>query len=206
MDHHFPLPDPPPPPPGSEPETEPQAEATSSKKPLVGALVVLAGLVAVVAAVGTWIAAPGRCDGTTFTSSRFAYCLTTPAGWQSGESNQGGFVYDTFSQADGSASVMVAADSLPQGGNLDALVTQIRSEMETQGLVLDEMTELSVDGVRGVQWDAQLEDPQGDTVTFRTVVVSQAGTFWYVRLQDSPEQFAGHASEFRAMLQSWRFI
>src|SRR5687767_16008374 len=115
MDPQIPLPEPPPPPPGSEPAIEPAVEEKRSRAALFGAIAVLAGLVAVVAAVGTWIAAPGRCDGSTFTSSRFAYCVTTPAGWQSQEVDQQGQVYDSFLQQGGTGQVFVAANPVPQG-------------------------------------------------------------------------------------------
>jgi hypothetical protein len=207
MDHpQTPLPEPPPPPPGSEPEPEPQAEAKGSKSPLLVALAVLVGLVAVFAAVGTWIAAPGRCDGATFTSSRFAYCLKAPAGWQSQEVDQQGAVYDSFLQLDGTAGVAVSANSIPQSASLEDLVAQIRSGAEADGLILQESTSLTVDGVPAMQFDAQVDDPQGNPVAFRVVLVSRGGTYWQVWLRDTPEGFAGHTSELRAMLQSWRFI
>ncbi len=204
MDLQTPLPEPPPSPPGSEPE--PQVEAKGSKSPLLAALAVIVGLVAIVAAVATWIAAPGRCDSATFTSSRFAYCLKAPAGWQSQEVNQQGQVYDSFLQQDGTAAVLVSATSVPQSVSLEDLVAEIRSGAEGQGLVLQEPTSLTVDGVPAMQFDAQLEDQQGNPVAFRIVLVSRGGTYWLVRLQDTPEQITVHASEFQAMLQSWRFI
>ncbi len=206
MDLHTPLPEPPPPPPGSEPKPEPQVEAKGLKSPLFVALAVLVALVAVVAAAGAWIAAPGRCDGATFTSSRFAYCLKAPAGWQSQEVDQQGAVYDSFLQQDGTAAVLVSATSVPQSVSLEDLVAEIRSGAEGQGLILQEPTSLTVDGVPAMQFDAQLEDQQGNLVAFRMVLVSRGGTYWLVRLQDTPEQITVHTSDFRAMLQSWRFI
>lgn len=207
MEHQIPLPEPPPPLPGSEPEAaETEIEEKRSRAPLFGALAVLAGVVIVVAAVGTWIAAPGRCEDSTFTSSRFAYCMTTPAGWQSEEVNQQGQVYDSFLKQDGTAGVYVSADEVPQGTSLGELVSGFRSGVEEQGFVLGEATPLRVDGVPAMQFDAEVEDEQGNPVTFRIVLVSRDGTYWIVRLQDTPDTFAGHASDFREMLRSWRFI
>jgi hypothetical protein len=206
MNSPTPLPEPPPPLPGTEPEPEPTAEVKRSRSPVIAAIAVLAVLVAVVAAVGTWLAAPGRCDGTTFTSSRFSYCLTTPAGWQSQEVNQQGQVYDSFLLRDGSAAVLVSANTVPRGTSLQDLVDGFRSGAEQQGLVLEDSTSLTIDGVPAVQFDAQLEDQQGNPVAFRIVLMSRDGTYWAVRLQDTPEQFSGHTNDFRAMLQSWRFI
>lgn len=206
MDHPISLPDPPPPPPGSEPEPEPQVEAKRSRSPMFGAIVVLAGVVAIVAAVGAWIAAPGRCEDSNFTSSRFAYCIKAPADWQPQEVNQQGQVYDSFLQQDGTAGVYVSASSIPQGTTLEELVEGVRSSAEDQGFVLDDASGLTVDGAPAMQFDAELENEQGDPVAFRIVLVSRAGTYWIVRLQDTPDQFAGHASDLRAMLRSWRFI
>jgi hypothetical protein len=206
MDHQFSLPEPPPPPPGSEPSPEPQAETKRPRSTLFGAIAVLAGVVAVVAALGAWIAAPGRCEGSTFTSSRFDYCVTAPAGWRPQEVNQQGQVYDSFLEQDGTAGVFVSASSLPQGTSLEELVEGVRSSAEDQGFVLDDSSTLTVDGAPAMQFDAEMQDPQGDPVAFRIVLVSRAGTYWIVRLQDTPDQFAGHASDLRAMLRSWRFI
>jgi hypothetical protein len=205
MEPQIPLPEPPPPPPGTEPEPEPEAEEKRSRAPLFGALAVLVGLVAVVAAVGVWIAAPGRCDGSTFTSSRFAYCVTTPAGWQPQEVNQQGQVYDTFLQQDGTAQVYVAANPIPQGTSLQEIVEGVRSGAEEEGLVLGESVPLRVDGVPAMQFDAEVQDEQGNPIAFRIVLVSRGGTMWTVRLVDTPD-IAGDAGEFRAMLRSWRFI
>jgi hypothetical protein len=206
MDFPTSLPEPPPPLPGSELEQEPEAEDKRSRGPVIAAIAVLACLVAVVVGVATWLAAPGRCDGTTFTSSRFAYCLTTPVGWQSQEVDQQGQAYDSFLQQNGSAAVLVSANSIPRGTTLQEIVDGFRSGAEQQGLVLEESTSLTIDGVPAVQFDAQLEDQQGNPVAFRIVLMSRDGTYWAVRLQDTPEQFAGHTNDFRAMLQSWRFI
>jgi hypothetical protein len=205
MDLHPPLPEPPPPLPGSEPESAPE-EAAPPRSPLFATVAALAVLVAVVAAVGTWIAAPGRCDGTTFTSSRFSYCVTAPAGWQTQEVNQQGQFYDSFLQQNGSAAVLVTANEVPEATSLQELVEGFKSSAEQQGLVVEESTPLTIDGVPAMQFDAQLEDQQGNPVAFRIVLVSRGGTYWAVRLQDTPEQFAGHADDLRTMLQSWRFI
>jgi hypothetical protein len=205
MDPQIPLPEPPPPLPGSEPTPEPEAEEKRSRAALFGAIAVLAGLVAVVAAVGTWIAAPGRCDGSTFTSSRFAYCVTTPAGWQSQEVDQQGQVYDSFLQQGGTGQVFVAANPIPQGTSLEEIVEGVRSGAEEQGFVLGESIPLQVDGVPAMQFDAEVEDEQGNPIAIRVVLVSRDGTFWTVRLHDTPD-LAGNADEFRTMLRSWRFI
>lgn len=203
----MPLPEPPPTPLGTQPErAEESAETTHSKRPLFVAIAVVASIVAMVAVIGVWIAAPGRCDGSSFTSSRFSYCLTTPAGWQSEEVNQQGQVHDAFLRQDGSAAVLVSSGPVPEGTNFDQLVEGIRTGAEDQGLVLEESRPLTVDGEPATQFDAELENEQGNPVAFRIVLVSHRGTYWIVRLQDTPEQFAGNASDLRGMLRSWRFI
>lgn len=201
-----PLPEPPPPLPGTEPVEAPPAEEKRSRRPLIGAVVTLGVLVAAVAAVATWVSAPGRCDGSSFTSSRFAYCLTTPAGWQPREVTEQGQAYDSFVQPDGSAGVFVSANDVPQGTSLQELVAGFRSGAEEQGFTIEEATPLRVDGTPAMQFDAQVQDEQGNPIAFRIVLMTRGTTYWIVRLQDTPEQFAGHASDLRAMLRSWRFI
>ena len=205
MDPQIPLPEPPPPPPGSEPEPEPQVEEKRSRGALFGAIAVLVGLAAVVTAVGMWIAAPGRCEGSTFTSSRFAYCVTTPAGWRPQEVDSQGQVYDTFQQQDGTAQVYVAANPIPRGTSLQELVEGVRASAEEQGLVLEESVPLRVDGVPAMRFDAEVQDEQGNPIEFRIVLVSRGDTMWIVRLVNTPD-IADDAGEFNAMLRSWRFI
>lgn len=206
MAYQPPLPEPPPPLPGSEPVAEAQTEAPRTKVHLFGAFLALATLALVVVGVGVWIAAPGRCDSASFTSSRFAYCLTTPTGWQSSEVNEQGQAYDTFQKQNGAAAVVVIGGNLQQGDTLDDIVGQIRTDAEQQGITLGEPVEQMVDGVRGIRFDGELEDSQGNKVAFRQVLIAREGAYWIARLQDTPEAFEQNTGAFHRMLASWHFI
>jgi hypothetical protein len=171
----------------------------------VAALGVLVGLIGVGLGLFAWLASPGRCESATFTSTRFAYCLTTPTGWTGEEVNQDGNQYDRFTQADAAAVVFVAADRIQGNDTLDDLVTQFRKQATDQGFTIEEAVETRVGGQRAVQWDGIGTDDSGTRYAFRSVMFHRNGYFWFVQLNDLEDEFDLHTGALARMLQTWTF-
>jgi hypothetical protein len=204
MSVYPPLPDPPPSPQPMVPAA-PSAEASRpSRKPLAVALVVLFVLGGAVAALATWLSAPGRCDGATFTSDRFGYCVAAPAGWSAEPARVGQTPVDSFLQSDGSAAVYVQAVALQEGQTLELFVEYVRGLGEQGGFSMGTTSRTEVGGVPAMSWDVVVSSATGE-VRMREVVFVRSGTAWRVQFADTAGGFDAHSADFQQMLSTWHF-
>lgn len=197
-----------PPPPGGpvEPPPPPAPEADRrSRVPVLVAMAVLSAMVLIVGSLALWLSAPGRCDDATFTSERFGYCMTAPAGWTAETARVGDTPVDRFLEPDGSAVVYVQAVAVDQGQDVQAFSDYVRSVAEQSGYQLGQPNEFQIDGVAAVSWEKS-EAPQTTAGTIvREVVFVRDDTAWRVQFADTPDGFDAHAPAFEEMLGSWHF-
>jgi hypothetical protein len=170
----------------------------------VVAFSILVAVIATTVAIAAWLAAPGRCDDADFTSSRYAYCVTTPEGTVSSEVDDETGQYDRFELEGSGALVQVTATRLPQGQGLDDFVQGFTSAAEEQSFSAQPAVPVRVAGESGVQVDFTGETG-GTPVHFRFVFIERERVVWQVDLRAVEEQFADHTDDLTHILQSWTF-
>jgi hypothetical protein len=172
-----------------------------SRRPLVVGLLLVAALVGAVAAVWTWLAAPSVCEGRDVRSDRFGYCLTAPEGWGAAEAADQ--PTDQLVRVDGSTTVTVQA--VGTSADLESFASVVREGQSDAQLEPGEVTGVTVDGVHGLMWDAELAADR-TPIRARTVVFVSEGVGWRVQLADAADAFDEHAAALDAILASWRFL
>jgi hypothetical protein len=169
--------------------------------------VIIGGLVAVVAAVGTFLLLrPDPCSDTNFTSEAFGYCLNVPDGWTAEPALFGADVtLDQFAPPTASTTVVVEAVDLQQGADLEQWAAFVRQQDTDAGLTPGPASEAVLDGVAAQQWDVTVTSDTGTDYRMREVVVVRDEVGWRITLNDLEDRFDVSAASFEAMLESWRF-
>lgn len=205
MDQHPSLP---PPPPGGEPVEEQEVAPQGPKRSAGKAIGVVAGfliaLTGIVILAVTWLAAPGRCDGSTVESARFGYCVEAP-GWElTNEATQAELPYDELIKPADASTVRIVAIQLQSGQGLDEVVQAVRDTVAQDGVEVGEVVDRRVAGVPAAQWDFVLE---GGAVEqqIREIVFVREDSAWRVQLQTDLEGFEARAAEFEDILETWIF-
>jgi hypothetical protein len=198
-----------PPPPGASVEAPPPppepGSARRSRMPLLVGFAVLSAMVLIVGSLALWLSAPGRCDNATFTSERFGYCMTAPAGWTAETARVGDTPVDRFLAPDGPTVVYVQAVALDQGQDVHAFSDFVRSVAEQSGFTLGQPSEFQIDGVAAVSWDKSEAAPTTSGTIVREVVFVRGDTAWRVQFADTADGFDAHKPTFEEMLGSWHF-
>jgi hypothetical protein len=184
--------------PGSGSET---GETRPSRVPLVvGSLLVIA-LFGSGALLLTWATAPALCESANISSERFGYCVTAPAGWRSAEAADEELPADQLFRPDSDTTLMIMA--VETGRDLSAFADDTRRLQADNGLNVDEMRSLTVDGVAALRWDATLSS--SGIVRARTIVFERDGIVWRLQFADSAKAFDEHVGDLTQMLRSWQF-
>ena len=198
-----------PPPPGGAIEAPPPppdpGSGRRSRVPVLVALAVLSAMVLIVGSLALWLSTPGRCDNATFTSERFGYCMTAPAGWTAETARVGDTPVDRFIEPDGSAVVYVQAVAVDQGQDVHAFSDYVRSVAEQSGYTLGQPNDFEIDGVAAVSWEKSEATPTTSETIVREVVFVRGDTAWRVQFADSADAFDAHKPAFEEMLGSWHF-
>ena len=166
-------------------------------------------LIVLVAASGvalvSWARSGTTCNDADFTSVRFGYCASTPAGWDAAAAQGADTPLDRFLLQDGSAMITVTAVALTTGQDLTRFEQFVRGFDEAQGAITGESVPLEVDGVEAIAFDVALAGPDG-AVRSREVLFTREGFAWRVTLADEEVGFGSSAARLDELLDSWRFI
>jgi hypothetical protein len=161
----------------------------------------VAALAGAVAAVWVWLAAPSVCEGRDVRSDRFGYCLTAPDGWLVAEVPDQDT--DQLFRPDGATTVTIQA--VRTSADLGSFASIVREGQSDDELDPGEASAVTVDGVDGLMWEAELP-AERSPIRARTVVFVSGGVGWRVQFADTPDAFDEHVSELDAILGSWRFL
>jgi hypothetical protein len=200
----------PPPRPDPIPRTEPEPATTSpppySRAPFWIGLLLLLGFGAVAVGVVAALARPDVCDGTTFRSSRFGYCLVVPDGWTAdGEGTLGQIPADRIQVPGGIATVYIQAVPIDEGQTLRDLADTIRSLNAKAGYQLDAISEPTVAGVPAMSWDLTTGVSGGVPMKMREIVFVDGANGWRVQVAETKPRFDDTAAIVDVMLGTWVF-
>jgi hypothetical protein len=208
------APGPPQPPPRPDPASlEPQdVEATPpepppySKAPFWIGLLLLLGFVGAAVGVVAALVQPDICDGTTFRSDRFGYCLVVPEGWTAdGEGTLGEIPADRIQVPDDIGTVYVQAVPISEGQTLQDFADTIRSLNEQAGYRLEEISQATVAGAPALRWDFTTGVRGGVQLRMREIVFIDGNSGWRVQIAEGKPGFDGTASTVDSMLETWVF-
>jgi hypothetical protein len=163
--------------------------------------VVAVGAVALV----SWARGGGGCEGGSFESPRFGYCVRAPAGWTAAAAEGGGTPLDRFFVQDGAATITVTAVPLTQGQDLARFEQFVQGYVEDAGATTGSSRPVTVDGVEGVMFDVGLDGADGQ-IRSREVLFARDGIAWRVTLADEQVAFDASARRLDELLASWRFV
>ncbi len=169
-------------------------------------LVLLFVISGVVAATIAALAQPDLCDGMTFRSDRFGYCVVVPEGWVAdGDGTLGEIPADRVQMTDDVGTVYVQAVPVSEGQTLRDFADSLRSLNEQAGYQLEEITERSVAGVPALRWDFTTGVKGGVQLTMREIVFIDGGNAWRVQVSAAEPTFDDTAGIVDTMLSSWVF-
>ena len=212
-----PLPSPPrdpslPPPPstagdddGPPPGRSDEQTVRPSTLPVVMALILVVLVSASGVALVSWARGGTTCSDADFTSVRFGYCASTPAGWVAAAAQGEDSPLDRFLLQDGSAVITVTAVALTTGQDLTRFEQFVRGYDEAQGATTGGSSPLEVDGIEAIAFDVALDGPDG-AVKSREVLFAREGIAWRVTLADETVGFGSSTARLEELLDSWRFI
>ena len=149
---------------------------------------------------------PDPCDGRTFASRTYGYCLTVPAGWTASPARFGnGATLDGFSDVGGSASVMVEAVDLPDATDLDGWADLVRARDVQAGLRPRDEVRITVAGLPARRWDLTSTADDGTEYRTREIVLVRGAIGWRVTLNETAAGFPDALDALGAMLGTWAF-
>jgi hypothetical protein len=201
------APPPRPDPVAEEPNAHEAVPPTYSKAPFWIGLTLL--VVVVLAGVGVVVALvqPDICDGTTFRSDRFGYCLVVPDGWRAdGEGTLGDVPADRIEEPAGVGTVYVQAVRLDEGQTLQDFADSVRSLDEQAGYRLDDVAEATIAGVPAMRWDFVTGVKGGVPLKMREIVFVDGANAWRVQVAAAGPIFDDTAATVDTMLGTWVFV
>jgi hypothetical protein len=148
---------------------------------------------------------PDPCKGTNFTSDRYGYCLSVPAGWQPQAASIGTVTVDQFSVPNEVAAVVVTAVDLPAGIDLSTFATFIRTQERQGGLRPGPVQPSLLGGAGARQWEIDSTGPTGQKFRSLEVVAIDHDFGWTIELADTATAFPDHVPTFHQMLATWHF-
>jgi hypothetical protein len=179
---------------------------TYSKAPFWIGILLLLVVAGAGAGVVAALAQPDICDGTTFRSDRFGYCLVVPDGWEAdGEGTLGEIPADRIQMPGDIATVYVQAVSIGEGQNLQDFADSIRSLDEQAGYRLEAITETTVAGVPALRWDFVTGVKGGVQLKMRELVFVDGSNGWRMQMAEGKPSFDETAATVDAMLDTWVF-
>jgi len=189
-----------------EPEPTTAPPPTYSKAPFwIGLLLLLAFAGAGVGVVAA-LSQPELCDGSTFRSDRFGYCLVVPQGWKAHGGGTLGEIPADLIQAPGEVgTVYIQSVSIDEGQTLEDFADSVRSLNEQAGYQLGAITETAIAGVPALRWDFVTGAEGGVPMQMREIVFIDGENGWRVQMADAKPIFGATASTVDAMLETWVF-
>lgn len=177
-----------------------------SKAPFWIGLLLLLGFAGVTVGVVAALTQPDPCDGTTFRSDRFGYCLVVPEGWEAdGEGTLGQIPADRIQVPDDVGTVYVQAVPISEGQTLADFADTIRSLNEQAGYQLTEVEETTVAGVPAMEWDFVTGVKGGVQLRMREIVFIDGNDGWRVQVAEGKPKFEDTTATVDAMLETWVF-
>jgi hypothetical protein len=169
--------------------------------------VVLAALFAVGALVGFGVAVllqRGPCEGASFVSEAYGYCVDTPAGWEASAAADEPSGVDAFRDTDAATIVYVEAVRLAEGDDLESFATTMRVKDSLNGYAVTDPVTGSLGEAPSLEWDAVTST--GDVqIVVRVIVAIRHGVAWRLQIADADAPPEPDLSEARELLDSWRF-
>ncbi len=153
----------------------------------------------------SWARGGTACRDADFTSVRFGYCASTPAGWVAAAAQAEDTPLDHFLQQDGSAVITVTAVALTKGQDLRRFEQFVRGDDEAQGATTGGSMPMEVDGAEALAFDAVFDGPDG-VVRSREVLFTREDIAWRVTLADEGVGFGSSTSRLGELLDSWHFV
>jgi hypothetical protein len=185
----------------------PMPEPPPKRRSIWRVVVVLAGLFAVGALGGFGVATlleRGPCEGASFVSTAYGYCVDTPEGWDASPAADEPSGVDAFRDTDAATVVYVEAVRLPEAGAaLADFADSVRVDDSLSGLALTEIESGVLAETPSLEWDVVTS---ADGVVMREIVTIRGGVGWRLQIAD-PGAGIEDASlaEARELLGSWRF-
>jgi hypothetical protein len=187
-------------------EPAPPSSPPHPRAPFWIGLLLLVGFAAVAVGVVAALSQPDLCDGATFRSERFGYCLVVPEGWKAdGSGSLGEVPADRIQQPGDVATVYVQAVTIGQGETLQGFADSVRSLNEQAGYRLDAITETMVGGVPALQWEFVTGVKGGVQLKMREIVFIDGENGWRVQMAEGKSSFDDTAATVDAMLETWVF-
>lgn len=195
-----------PPPPGrrARPAIPAPPPATRSRKKTVVVLGVLFAVGALAGFGGAVLLQRGPCEGASFVSDAYGYCVDTPSGWESSPAAEEPSGVDAFRETDGAAVVYVEAVRLPQDQDLDAFATSMRVQDSLNGYAVTDPVPGTLGGAPSLEWDAITGE--GDVkIVVREIVSIRDGVAWRLQIADAEATATPDLAEAQELLDTWRF-
>lgn len=190
------------------PSERPPIEVATRKPPSRWRPYIVVGLFVATVAAGISYATlrPNPCEGRSFESGAFGYCLSVPAGWTSAPARFGdGATLDGFSAEGGTASVMVEAVDLPDATDLDGWAAIVRARDTEAGLRPRDEVRITVAGIPARRWDLVSTSEDGTEYRTREIVLVRGAIGWRVTLNETEAGFPEALDALEAMLGTWAF-
>jgi hypothetical protein len=168
---------------------------------------VLAALFAVGAAVGfggAMLLERGPCEGASFVSEAYGYCVDTPAGWESSSAADEPSGVDAFRDTAGATVVYVEAVRLAEGDDLHAFATSMRVSASMNGFAVTDPVPGTLGGAPSLEWDA-VSSQDDLRIVVREIVSIRGGVAWRLQIADGATPEAPDLDAARELLDTWRF-
>jgi len=189
-----------------EPDSLAPLPPSYSKAPFWIGLLLLLGFVGLGVGVVAALAQPDVCDGSTFRSDRFGYCLAVPEGWKAdGEGTLGEIPADLIQSPGEIGSVYIQAVPIDGGQTLEGFADSVRSLNEQAGYRLEAIVETTIAGVPALRWDFVTGVKGGVPMKMRETVFIDGANGWRVQMAEAKPTFEETASTVDAMLDTWVF-
>jgi hypothetical protein len=186
-----PVPDPPPRP--------------RSKARIAVVLVALFAVGAVAGFGGAMLLDRGPCEGASFVSDAYGYCLDAPEGWDTSAAAEEPSGVDAFRHGDGGTVVYVEATRLAEGQDLQAFADSMRVKDSMKGFAVTDPVTGTLGGAPSLEWDA-VSSQAGVRIVVREIVSIRDGVAWRLQIADSDTPEAPDVDGARELLATWRFV
>lgn len=183
----------------------PEAPPPKRSKGLVAVVLVALFAVGAVAGFGgAVLLTRGPCEGASFVSAAYGYCVDTPTGWESSAAADEPSGVDAFRDTDGATVVYVEAVRVAEGDTLDGFATAMRVQDSLKGFAVTDPSPGTLGGAPSLEWDAVTGE--GDaTIVVREIVAIRGNVAWRLQIADAGSTADPDLSEARALLDTWRF-
>lgn len=154
---------------------------------------------------GAMLLERGPCQGASFVSEAYGYCLDAPAGWEPSAAADEPSGVDAFRAGEGGTVVYVEAVRLDDGQDLRAFADSMRVSDSMNGFAVTDPVSGTLGGAPSLEWDAVSTQAAGRLVV-REIVAVQDGVAWRLQIADSATPDAPDVERARELLATWRFV